>query len=157
MPIITSTITAANYQSDGRLSITERHVDATGKEYSVSYLCDAAFNTAVALSARVTTLNVQLKEEMLKGLCTIYTWDAALQDVTSAELIAYVRGTYKIASRDGLAALAKRILEWITNGRFTDTQFRTDFGLTVTQWNNLKAKMQVLANALSALELATGE
>ena len=123
----------------------------------MSYLCDAAFDTATALSARVITLNSQLKEAELKGLCTIYAWDAAPQDVTLAELRAYARTVYKSSSRDDLAMLAKRILEWVTKGRFTDAQFRTDFGLTVTQWNNLKAKMQVLANALSALELATGE
>ncbi len=157
MPIIFSIIVGDTRQADGRRRVEERHVDQAGAEHHVSYLCEAGFNAQTALSSRISQLNESLKETELSGMITDYPWDYVQTESTVAELVAYVRAAYRDGKKDELVPIASRILEWITNGRFNDTQVRNAFGLTAAQWTTLKNKMTALVNARVVIETAAGE
>ena len=53
--------------------------------------------------------------------------------------------------------LAKFVIARIQSGDLTDSQVRTAFGLTVTQWNALKTKMNTWISAYNTLQAAVGE
>lgn len=119
------------------------------------------FPAATDLNAAAASYGALKEAEMLDReleYCVFDgTWDFVLKYATNNQLAAFVRECYRNERREILARIARRILEWITNGRFTDTQVRNAFELTVTQWNTLKAKMQVLADSLNTIEAAVGE
>lgn len=112
-------------------------------------------NAAAAILA--AGIEAHLKDRELHDCVFRFTWNYALKHSTNTELAAFVRALYKESNKETLARIAKRILEWISNGRFTETQVRNVFELTVTQWNTLKAKMQVLVDSFNVIEAAEGE
>ncbi len=76
---------------------------------------------------------------------------------TAAQFAARLRERYRSASREEAARIATRILNRIDAGDLTDTQVRTAFGLTVTQYNALKTRMGNLRTAYQAVQSAAGE
>ena len=64
---------------------------------------------------------------------------------------------YQNGEKERLAHLAKFLLARITAGDITDAQCRNAKNLTVTQWNNLKTRMQNLVTAYSTIQTAVGE
>ena len=76
---------------------------------------------------------------------------------TPSQFITRFRQAYQNGEKERLVALAKFILNRITAGDITDTQCRNAFGLTATQWNNLKTKMQNLIASYNAIQSAVGE
>ena len=76
---------------------------------------------------------------------------------TPQEFVQRFRAAFREGNRDRLAKLANWLLNRIAAGDVTDTQARNAFGLTVTQWNTLKTKMQTLVNNYNAVQSATGE
>lgn len=156
MAITSSTIISTSRQVDGRLRVDERHI-AVSEAYLVSYLCEAGTDTQANLSANAQRINDAMKISELEGMITDLAWDYVQVETTGAELIAYVRAAYRERSREELVPVASRILEWITNGRFTDTQVRNAFGLTSAQWTTLKNKMAALVSANTTIITAEGE
>lgn len=82
---------------------------------------------------------------------------AALAYQTGAQLAGRFRARYLNASRVDAAKLAYWLIERIADGTFTDTQVRNAFGLTVTQYNATKARMQTLHDQWAAVLSAQGE
>lgn len=80
-----------------------------------------------------------------------------LKHQTAEAFIARVREAYRNGDRERLVKIARFILSRIQAGDITDAQCRNAFGLNVTQWNNLKTRMQNLVTADNALNAATGE
>lgn len=80
-----------------------------------------------------------------------------LKHQSPEQFIARVRAAYRDGQRETLVKIARFILARIQAGDITDAQCRTAFGLNVTQWNNLKTRMQNLVTAATAVESATGE
>ena len=80
-----------------------------------------------------------------------------LNHQTATQFAARLRERYRNASRDECARIATWILNHIEFGDFTDTQVRNAFGLTVTQYNNLKAKLTTLRTNWLAVQAAAGE
>lgn len=156
MPIVQSVILAVTDQIGGRY-ITERHTDSAGKIYNVEYFARAGVEVDIVLANRAAALNEWLSSDELYATVFDNSWDHALVHATTNELVAYVRTLYRESSKERLALISRRILEWITNGRFTDTQVRTSFGLQAAQWTTLKNKMQTLVANYAALEAAVGE
>ena len=76
---------------------------------------------------------------------------------TPQEFVQRFRDAFREGNRDRLAKLATWLLNRIAAGDVTDTQVRNAFGLTVTQWNTLKTKMQNLVNNYNAVQSAAGE
>lgn len=157
MPITSSTYTLGAVQKCGRTPCTEMHISNTGEIFHIEYLADIGVDYVAVMSGRVAFIDANLKTNELSDAVFVGAWNYVLSHTTNAELSAYVRSLYKTSSREMLAQLAKRILEWITNGRFTDTQIRNAFGLTAAQWTTLKTKMQTLVNNYNSVQVAMGE
>lgn len=80
-----------------------------------------------------------------------------LKHQTAEAFVARVRATYRDGRREQLVAIARFIIGRLQAGDITDAQCRNAFGLNVTQWNNLKTRMQNLITAASAIDGAVGE
>ena len=76
---------------------------------------------------------------------------------TPQEFVQRFRAAFREGNRERLAKLATWLLNRIAAGDVMDTQARNAFGLTVTQWNTLKTKMETLVNNYNAVQSATGE
>jgi hypothetical protein len=156
MAIVSSEIISQSLQSDGRTLIKERHTDHVGEAHDYEYI-GAADEAAAVMAARVSGIVAALRDEDLNRCIFLEAWNYTLIHATNTELAAFVRLLYRYASKDILARVAARILEWIANGRFTDTQIRNAFGLTAGQWTTLKTKMQTLVANYNAVQAAEGE
>lgn len=158
MSIVSSAFVLDSYaQKDGRKYCREVHTDIQGKQHLFEYLSTVGADNAAILSARATKLGENLKAAELYYAVFSGPWDYVLVWATNAELAAYVRRIYKESNKETLAKAAARILEWISKGRFTDTQVRGAFGLNSEQLTTLKAKMQTLVNNYNAVETVAGE
>lgn len=80
-----------------------------------------------------------------------------LKHQTAEQFVARMREAYRNADRVRLLLIARFILARISAGDLTDAQCRAAFGLSTTQWNNLKTRMQNLINADNTLLSAVGE
>lgn len=80
-----------------------------------------------------------------------------LKHQTAAQFVSRFREAYRNAERERCVQLAKFVISRIQAGDLTDAQVRNAFGLTVTQWNNLKTKMNNWITARNALQSAVGE
>lgn len=80
-----------------------------------------------------------------------------LKHQTAAEFAARLRAAYKSASKERAAVLSKFILDRLASGDITDAQMRSVFGLTNTQWNNLKTEMTNLVANHTAVVTAEGK
>lgn len=80
-----------------------------------------------------------------------------LRHQTVEQFVARVRAAYREGRREELVRIARWILARLSAGDITDAQCRSAFGLNVTQWNNLKTRMQNLITADNTLLSAIGE
>lgn len=80
-----------------------------------------------------------------------------LKHATAAQLAAAFREHYKAATGAEAARLAAWLLARIDDGTWTDTQVRNAFGLTVTKYNTLKAKLVAVRDHWAAVQEAQGE
>lgn len=80
-----------------------------------------------------------------------------LQHQTLSEFGVRLRQRFLLASKDEAARLAHKIIVYVNRGDFTDTQVRNAFGLTVNQYNTLKAKLIALNDHWLAIQDAAGE
>lgn len=80
-----------------------------------------------------------------------------LKHQTVEQFVARVRAAYRDSDKDRLIQIARFIIGGIQAGNFTDAQVRSAFGLNVTQWNNLKTKMQNYIAAHNTVQSAVGE
>jgi len=76
---------------------------------------------------------------------------------TPAQLAARFRSAYRVATAERAAKMAYWLIERIQSGDFTDTQVRTAFSLTTTQYAALKARMTTLHDQYAAVRNARGE
>lgn len=80
-----------------------------------------------------------------------------LKHQTAAQFVARFREAYRNAERERCVRMARWLLSAIQAGDVTDAQCRTAFGLNVTQWNNLKTKLQGFITASNTVQSAVGE
>jgi hypothetical protein len=80
-----------------------------------------------------------------------------LKHQTAAQFAARLRERYRNAEREDAAKIARWVARRLAAGDITDAQMRAAFGLTTTQWSNLKARMQTLAANYDAVLSARGE
>ena len=80
-----------------------------------------------------------------------------LKHQTVEAFVAKVRAAYRDGDPETLVKIARFLIARVQAGDITEAQIRTAFGLNVTQWNALKARMQDLINADNAVKSAVGE
>ena len=83
-------------------------------------------------------------------------WDYELKYATLDQLRDYIREEYSGKEGQDIIPLARRIIEWIENGRFTLAQFRTAFNMNNPQFNALLLRLAALRDADDLIE-ASGE
>lgn len=81
----------------------------------------------------------------------------SLRHQTVAQFAARFRARFRAASREEAARMAWWLIERINTGDLTDTQVRNAFGLTATQYSQLKTRLTALHTAWSAVRAAAGE
>jgi len=156
MAIVSSQFTLEAAQKDGRRFCTERHTDNLGVVHFAVYLSAVGADNNAIMLARVSGIDQALVDGDVQRILDI---DAApvLRYVTAAQLGSYVREQYRQRAGTELARVAKWIVNRINEGTWTATQVRNFFGLTQTQWNTLKTKMDNLISALNQVDAAVGE
>jgi len=152
---IAKSIIFAEMQTDGRRYVCFKFVDDSSKIHLRWVLLPAGIDVVAKLAS--WDITPELIDDELRDVLFGSAWDKPFIYMTATDVATKVRELFKASSREECGKIARRILEWITNGRFTDAQIRTVFGLTNTQWNTLKTKMQNLSNSLNAIEAAVGE
>jgi hypothetical protein len=80
-----------------------------------------------------------------------------LKHQTASQFAARFRERYRSASREEAARLATWLLNRIEATDLTDAQVRNAFGLTLTQYNQMKTRMTNLRTAWLAVQAAQGE
>ena len=80
-----------------------------------------------------------------------------LRHQTPAQFAARLRLRFKNATKVEAARIATWIMDRLDAGDITDAQMRTVFGLTLTQWNNLKTRLTNLRTAYRTVDGARGE
>ena len=80
-----------------------------------------------------------------------------LKHQTAEAFITRVRQAYRDGNSEQLVKIARFLIARVQAGDVTEGQLRTAFGLNVTQWAALKARMQNLITADNAVRSAVGE
>lgn len=80
-----------------------------------------------------------------------------LRHATGAQLAAAFRERFRNAAGLESGRLARWLLNRIADGTWTDAQVRTAFGLNVTQYNQLKTRLETRAARYDAMIQDTGE
>lgn len=153
----TSELISQKTQADGSILVHEHHTDSSGKVHVIIYFAGAGADLAALRAARAAFIEQKLIAHEVEALVFELPWDAPFVHATANDLVAFVRSEYKESVTERTARIARRILEWITEGRFTDLQVRNAFGLTAGQWTTLKTKMENLVTNYNAVLAAMGE
>jgi hypothetical protein len=154
-----SVIVEDRAQADGRRWIRERHTDHTGEVHFIVYMAAAGANATTAMTNRVALIEEQLAAaEMSRNISQIdrdgiepLNPVITLQHTTIDQLGAEVRARFQSAT----GAKAAVIAEWLLTR--TDAQLRNAFGMTQTQVNSLKTRLQSKVTILTNLRNQTGE
>jgi hypothetical protein len=80
-----------------------------------------------------------------------------LQHQTPAQFAARFRESFRSSEKVETYRLATKLMNWLDSGDITDTQARNAFGLTLTQWNNLKTRLTAMRTRYAELQSAGGE
>jgi hypothetical protein len=152
---LTSSYIVEHAQKDGRKWVREKHIDAFDREHFRYYLSTDAMDRDAILAASAINIEEILKAGDFQKCLEFDT--VSTEYASTAEIAAYVRERYKNGAPEEVVRIARWIRRRIASGQFTETQVRNVFGLTVTQWNNLFAKMAILESALDTVEEAEGE
>lgn len=157
MPVVSSSFTIDPVpQKDGRRFVTETHQLNVGGPLTQTYLAAANADYAAIMAARVLLLNEGLAQNELDANIQQATF--VLNHQTAAEAATRFRQRWQSSSKQDCARMAYWLIERINAGSFTDTQVRNAFGLTLTQYNTLKAnKLVPYHDAWAALLAAVGE
>lgn len=159
MSITSSVVTIEGAQVDGRRWVLEVHSDAQGEVARISYLgpSDAASTAQSVANARAVLLNTSLADAEAVAKCLIDANPLPLRFQTATEFLNRLRAFYRAGKAMQLVRLARWITRRIDDGSATVTQLRTVWGLTLTQWQTLEAKMRALRADIEAVDGATGE
>lgn len=153
---MTSSFTTGVTQKDGRVYVRERIVDDFLVEHIFEYLATANGPFATNLTTRVAWITPYLKAweaQKLFSDLNIFTF----RYNTPTELAAAFRAEYLASKGRRTSELARWILNGIDSGAFTDAAVRTAFGLSVANYNTLKAKFALMRTWLNDTEASAGE
>lgn len=157
MTIDTSVIQSQVIQPDGSINVTEIHTDHQGVKYPVVYNAPSGTNLTTFLNAHAILLENNLRDsDIFKAIFT-EPWDYTLVHATNNELAVRARALYKESIMIQTALIGLRITEWIDNDRFTVTQVRNAFGLSLAQWNTLRTKINGIIADYQGVQGAAGE
>lgn len=154
MPVVSSTHTLGGVQADGRRWVIEDHTDGMGKHHFAEYLAADGTDYVSIRTARAAQITLQLADQELQAIVNGLLSASSPNEMSKAVLAERMRDLLRQYTGIELCRLSARVLATITRGEITDAEWRTAFGLTVNQWNNVKTQLTTWANALAAVEAA---
>jgi len=156
MAIVNSGYTLGIAQHDGQVFVTEWFEDHLGQRRERTYgPVPQTHDFAATLADRVVRLEQTLKKIELRKMIEGGFYAPEYQTVDEAA--ATLKQMYQDAEREERAVIAIAVLDSITKGVVTDTQWANAFGLTAQQWANVKAtKIQPLVDAYAVVNGAVG-
>lgn len=158
MPITLSIIVDDSRQSNGRRQIHERHIDQFAMAHKVTYMCNSGFDVPAAMAARSLQISARMKtDEYRTFIDGVIPTNYILTESTPSELLAYMREAYRESSNGESAIISQVLRGWIDSGRYTDTEVRTAFGLSVGAWTVIRNKMNTFADSRALVASARGE
>ena len=143
MPIVSTEILGAGRWSDG-IHLRVKLTDHVGKERVIARTVPNDTDIEAFIAAKVVRTNKSSITTELRRAVYDEPWDYELQYATLAQLRDYIRNEYSGKEKSDLIPLARRIIEWIENGRFTVAQFRTAFNMSNPQFNAFRTRLEAL-------------
>jgi len=157
MTITTSKIISQTIQKDRSISVHERHTDNLGMTYDVVYFASPTDDLNITLESRSKQIETTLQDSDINDAIFTRKWDEPLLYSTKLQLGKKLRELYLQSEKHETVTIAKRIKEWLDNGRFSDTEIRSLFGLSSKKWITLKVKIGKLSEDDDRIEGAKGE
>ena len=146
----------ASEQANGVLLVVEWHTDTRGYKHPRIYYAPAGFDPSTVLAAHAALLDAILIE--IDCFQAVYgsQWNFEWTYASNNDIAAFMVAEYRKSKAHITIALGRRIIEWITNNRFTEAQVRGAFGLSLANWNTLKSQIQAWIADDDAVEAADG-
>lgn len=156
MPIVSSALTLADAQRDGRRWAEERHTDQLGLVYVYRYLADAGTDTAAIMAARAPQVAAELERIETSGNVVLIAANGSAASLSTAyATLAQVRAALRAAYAAATRMEAIMIGDYLAS--LTDAQLQSLFGMTAGQVNNLRTnKLTPAANAAATIRAAAG-
>lgn len=121
MAITQSIIVSQSPQQDGTTLVHERHTFHDGGTRDITYYAQPGANITNIMLARVPVLEEAMKQADLHRCVFTEPWGYVMQHATNADLAPFVRELYRKSSKTQTVLIGIRMVEWVQNGRFTQT------------------------------------
>jgi hypothetical protein len=157
MAIVSSVIADDAVQHDRRRWISEHHTDHMGITHVITYLADADFDAAAALTTNAVTAEAVLRDqEIAQNVANIITngrfADVTLDYSTAAQNRAGLRQAYQPAVRTEAIMIGDFL------NTLTDAQLQNVFNLTAPQVATLRNNRLIPAASLAdSIRATTGQ
>lgn len=152
----TNSYVLAPIQKDGRRFVREILYDSQSVQFFIDYLSSNT-NYDAQLVIHATQLAQQVKDNEISGILRSLPSTIVLKYNTPAELATAFRDEYKIATSYRACQLAAWITGLVDSGSVTTTQVRNAFGYTVTQYNAMRSRMDILTATWNNMQASAGE
>jgi len=156
MAIASSTIIFSLTQADGRIRTIERHITDAGTIRDIFYDAAESDDRNAIMAARASVIWQQILNEECESFIR-FDIAPVFVNATKAILIAYIRQAYRDGNDGRLVAVARWLLNRISDGTVTDAQVQSAFGLTSGQYATLKTQMQSLVSSDDTINAAVGQ
>lgn len=156
MSIVSSSATQLRTQQDGRVWVTEVHVDNIGLSHVIGYLVAAGTDVAAALAAHATQLALDLRDtEIASNVAAVVTLGSMAAITLNYSTAAQGRAALRAAYRDATQTQAVMIGDFLSS--LTDAQLQSLFSMTQLQVTTLRAnKLTPAANTAATIRSTTG-
>ena len=140
-------------QRDGSRWVTETH-ETSARPVVFYYLLSSVSDATAIMQGRVAAVNEQLADREYREAVELDARPVLVEN-TAAQFATRLREDFREGRRERACYLAWWLLRRIAAGDITDAQARSAFGLTVTQWNNIKTNtLTPRSDAYAAMLLA---
>ncbi len=156
MPIVSTEILGQGRFSDG-IHLKVKAIDHVGKEHIFARVVSHGTDLDAFVRANVVRMDRDLIRHELNRAIYDEPWDYVLQYASLEQLRDHVREQYQGLQGKLLVPVARRIIEWIENGRFTVGQFRSAFSMDNAQFNQFRTRLIALRDSDNMIESAEGE
>jgi hypothetical protein len=161
MPITKTEILSRGTFSDG-IYLRVKFTDQNGVVQFYTSKVPLGTDVDDLIARKIARRNQRLIDYDLRRAVYLEPWDYQLQHATLAQLRDYVRKEYReaktyINNNKQRIQIARRIIEWIDNGRFTVAQLRTVFSKGDTEFVDFRKRLEALRDADNLLKNAEGE
>jgi len=157
MAIVSSYIQERVIQADGRMSVTEKHIDQLGEEYLVTYLAESNFDFTAAMNSRALSLYAgKVYTEIASNIQQIINSGSLAVPVirysTVKQNVVELKAKYKTSTKTE----AVMIGDFLSS--LTDTQLQNMLNMTQLQVSTLRTnRLTPAATLATSIKTNVGE